>query len=138
MLAWGKCSTLCATPFSALGTPSGVRLNIGARRFEYTEVYYYGNPGGYQHFIWSFNDAGVGDLAAFGELSQASIYRHSDGIFVGEHGVESRLPTEIQNFRAQTSPNTFTVIGPTGKPLGLEQEGWIGIDKDRVRTLRVT
>jgi hypothetical protein len=137
-VAWGHGSVLGVTRFSSLGLPSGVRLSVGARRFEYSEGYYYGNPGGYQHFVWSFNDAGVGSSAAFGELSQASVFSHSSGVFKGDNGMEAALPPAIEQFRSKVCPNTITVIGPMGSTSGLTQGDWIGVDKDRVRTLRTT
>src|SRR6266540_1446330 len=52
--------TLGHTTFEQLGyeQPDGVLASLGARRFSYSEAYYFGNPGGYNTFVYSMNDAG--------------------------------------------------------------------------------
>jgi hypothetical protein len=41
------------------GGPFSIAGNCGARRISYDEQYYYGNPGNYQYYIFSFNDMGL-------------------------------------------------------------------------------
>jgi hypothetical protein len=40
--------------------PEGRSLNIAARRYEYSESYWFGNRGSYQRYVLSHNDAGTG------------------------------------------------------------------------------
>lgn len=42
-----------------IGEPFDIAGNCGARRISYDEQYYFGNPGNYQYFIFSFNDMGL-------------------------------------------------------------------------------
>lgn len=42
--------------------PDGRSLNIAARRREYSESYWFGNPGNYQRYVLSHNDAGIGQF----------------------------------------------------------------------------
>jgi hypothetical protein len=59
---------LGVTRFSQLpgleGGCEAVYRLLGARRYEYRELYYYGNPGGYATWACSFNDAGRGPVFA--------------------------------------------------------------------------
>jgi hypothetical protein len=48
------------TRFAALGRPGQAAAWIGAHNWHYFEPYYFGNPGYYQNFVFSINDAGVG------------------------------------------------------------------------------
>lgn len=42
-----------------IGLPFDIAGNCGARRISYDEQYYFGNPGNYQYYIFSFNDMGL-------------------------------------------------------------------------------
>src|SRR5487761_1839096 len=57
-------ATLGHTTFADAGTqlePQGQSLRIGAHNREYAEAYWFGNPGNYQWYVLSHNDAvGVG------------------------------------------------------------------------------
>jgi hypothetical protein len=48
------------THFGALGRPGQAAAWLGAHNWHYFEPYYFGNPGYYQNFVFSINDAGVG------------------------------------------------------------------------------
>jgi hypothetical protein len=48
------------THFAALGRPGQAAAWLGAHNWHYFEPYYFGNPGYYQNFVFSINDAGVG------------------------------------------------------------------------------
>lgn len=48
------------TRFAGLGRPQQAAAWIGAHNWHYFEPYYFGNPGNYQYFVYSVNDAGVG------------------------------------------------------------------------------
>lgn len=55
--------TLGRTPLASLPTsdPDGTRPwhELGARRFSYAEQHYFGNPGGYLHWVVGVSDAGA-------------------------------------------------------------------------------
>lgn len=51
--------------FADLGRPDRAAGWVGAHSWHYFETYYFGNPGNYQTFVYSINDAGVGSGASF-------------------------------------------------------------------------
>lgn len=51
--------TLGTTRFAELGPPQQAASWVGAHNAHYFEAYYFGNPGYYQHFVFSINDAGA-------------------------------------------------------------------------------
>ncbi len=117
--------TLGRTRFSELsGRPLWIRGDLGARRFHYDEGYYFGNPGNYQPFVYSLNDAGyVSDH----ELIRLS--RREDGLTADEREVQTLLDRpDIAAARASTSVNTITVGSPHDQ---LDpNEMWLGYGPD--------
>lgn len=85
---------------------------VGARRMAHARKFYFGNPGAYQTYWLSYNDAGVGGL----EPAQGSAYMDIDD----EHPP------------ARSTANTLIVIGPA-TDLPLEHDYQFGVDLDTVR-----
>jgi hypothetical protein len=116
------------THFADAGTQletQGQSLRIGAHNHEYAEAYWFGNPGNYQWYVLSHNDAvGVGtftwSVSGHGMLSfQTGVLESRDGT----HRHPAPTPDDLATFRANTTINTFTVLGPwraatDGSPLG--------------------
>jgi hypothetical protein len=116
--------------------PRGVRVTIGARRFAYAEVHYFGNPGGYQYFVLARNDAGVGKLD-MSDLLSAGVLAWSDGFLEipGSAGTPfDGTALWALRFLSRSQVNTLLVLGPDG-PMDL-LERWLGVDLDHVRLLR--
>lgn len=139
-------ATLGRTTFAATEShvdPQGLSLTVGANRYEYAEAYWFGNPGGYQWYVLSHNDA-----SAVGTIDWS----------IGGHGITSFQtgmlesagtvpvgsvpgPDELSRFRAGTTINTLTILGPSwwaadGRPLG--QSGLAaprGPDASQVRVI---
>ncbi|MFD5092784.1 caspase domain-containing protein [Amycolatopsis thailandensis] len=90
-------------------TPEGVRLIIGANRFGYTESFYFGNPGHYQTFLLSYNDAAAGDFHYV-----EGRHEFSSGLLViaPRDGELSDTPqgSWYPEFRSGTRINTLTVV----------------------------
>lgn len=119
--------------------PVGIAGSVGARRFGYSEIYYFGNPGHYQTFAYSINDAGfhpksttsiVRVLVKRGGLS---IGQTQGGTPLDEAAVEAYLrEPEVDQARRESIFNTLTVSAPMA---GLDAgNGWLGADLDLVRT----
>jgi hypothetical protein len=104
------------TAFGALPKQLGMqdeKYEEGARRFGYSQLYYFGNPGHYQHYVLAYNQAGCGDLGAG---------LHLDG--PDKPGKLSAL--------ARTTINTLLVYAPHLAP-PLELSGFAGVDVDLIR-----
>jgi hypothetical protein len=119
------------THFAGIGEPSGVFASLGFRRFAYAEAHWFGNPGSYQYYVFSFNDAGAPPWP-----DSRLIFPEGGGVFrVGvwaDAGTTESLDT-IKDFRNRTAPNTYTVIGPR-----FQLEDYptsFGPDYDEIRTL---
>jgi hypothetical protein len=135
--------TLGRTRFSSVRhDPDGRSLWIGARRYHYSESFYFGNPGDYQRFVLSKSDAGVG---SFGHSALpddiAGSYR--DGFLQDadrEHvppppGIPPFNPAApyAKEFRSLTIINTLTILGAGYEPRTLASP--LGPDLDYVRVL---
>lgn len=120
-------ATLGRSTFAATETqagPQGVSLMIGANRYEYAEAYWFGNPGGYQWYVLSHNDAsavGTIDWSVGGHGStsfQTGMLESADAVPLGS----VPQPDELARFRSGTTINTLTILGPSwsadGRPLG--------------------
>lgn len=127
---------LCRTTFAAIGEIGAVSASVGARHIYFHEAHYYGNPGLYQHFVYSINDSGYLGRLVLPQLPQAilsgeySIWDSSeDTVFSNQREGLTDLP-EVLNFRRHARPNTYTV---TSDPAvgGVE----FGPTLDFVRTL---
>lgn len=121
------------TSFSKSGeTPTEVLGTVGARRFGYSETYYFGNPGKYLTHILALNDAAPfkGDA---GDLSRmtgpgGTLERRLTGDAVAQF-VSS---ADGHAFRRNAAPNTYTVVSPMTEPIEMD---WQGADLDVVRVL---
>lgn len=118
--------------------PDGRSLNIAARRREYSESYWFGNPGNYQRYVLSHNDAGTGkfffNIRLLGGPSwcQEGRLMFNDNRPVAPPPFHPEAPY-AKAFRAGTTINTLTVLSPTMPPTGLAPPR--GPDADHVRVL---
>jgi hypothetical protein len=118
--------------------PDGRSLNIAARRREYAESYWFGNPGNYQRYVLSHNDAGTGKF-------YFNIQMLSGPGWCQEGFLEFDNPPPVtpppfdpdapyaRQFRAGTIINTLTVLGPLMPASALAAPR--GPDADHVRVL---
>lgn len=116
--------------------PQGRNLRIGAHNREYAEAYWFGNPGNYQWFVVSHNDAGIGAFDFSIDRQRPGQVR--EGVLrIGDPQVE--LPPfdpdapYARHFRDGTTINTLTVLGPLQRPAGLIEPR--GPDSNQVRVL---
>jgi len=128
------------------GDSSGISLYVGARRYGYSESHYLGNPGNYQDFIFSLNDAGVnngqyppvkhinvGSFAIEAEEPKNQIDKFVSP-FYDPQGVSNALSTsEMIDFRSKAAINTFTITSPNLE-ISLSKLP-IGVEIDQVRVL---
>ena len=100
------------TPFGAVSPtdPAKIRLDVGARRLWYSETYYFGNPGLYQWYVVSLNQAAdfVGDI-------EPMVRWYHDPQRPGD---PNAFPsTDLgRRFRSTTCPNTYSVSAPMFDP----------------------
>ena len=137
--------TLGRTRFQDFGDePSGVQGWLGARRWGYGEAYYYGNPGGYQTYVYSINDAGADSgaqniAAVFDEAGYVAFGLLNDSPNEGFAHPEmaSWLDREsVRVFRQQAVINTVTVVGPQKEVRSILKLGFaFGPNLDQVRLL---
>jgi hypothetical protein len=111
-LSWGTLNvSLGRSPFAAAGDPffGSVEWAIGARRVRYREMHYLGNPGMYQYYVLSSNDAGR--LPA--QTPPSSGGRFGEFAKTGPDSIPLPQPPDLDalsTYRSQTSPNTITVV----------------------------
>jgi hypothetical protein len=100
---------------------SGRSLRIAAHNHEYAEAYWFGNPGNYQHYVLSSNEIGTGEFGF--SIARQGPASHSSGIL--EPGKAAPVPRPQSfdpdagyalQFRAETTINTLTVLGPGHPP----------------------
>ena len=126
--------TLGRDTFASVGTDPVSRGGyVGARRFHYWESHYLGNPGLYQTYIVSLNDAGYmrahGDVvAAIGALS---VLKSEEGLAAGAKEEALEL---LGRFAAETVVNTYSVASDSF-PRERLQCMQFGPDKDQVRVI---
>lgn len=116
---------------------SGHSLRIAARKGEYAESYYFGNPGHYAFYILSYNMDGPGVIAADAAVSEG-ITLWQDGDFRSKDAPTSLVPSvrpNLEALRAGTTINTITIGAPLLHPTDMARD-WIGVDHDTVRGLR--
>jgi hypothetical protein len=105
------------TSFAAVDTqvePQGRNLRIGAHNYEYAEAYWFGNPGGYQWYVLSHNDASAAGTMHW-PTGEHALPSFQEGVLVsGNDGVTGSFPEpdELAVFRAKATINTLTVLGP--------------------------
>jgi hypothetical protein len=130
--------------FTSLGEPQKAAAWVGARRMSYYEAYWLGNPGHYQWYVFSINDAGAiaWDAPLIGTiLGQDGPWEFEWG-FSGEEESNWEKVPGWREFRRKARPSTYTIIGPTLSiddypPRTPEREypASFGPDHDHVRTL---
>jgi hypothetical protein len=116
--------------------PEGYSLRVGAHNFEYSEAYYFGNPGNYQHFVLSHNDSGTGifDTSAGGgpRWCEIGVHRFGDPPRP-DHPAFDPKASYAAEFRAKTTINTLTILGPWRDLSDLAEPR--GADSTQVRVL---
>jgi hypothetical protein len=118
--------------------PDGRSLSIAARRREYSESYWFGNPGNYQRHVLNHNDAGIGKFDFNIEMlggpawCQDGFLRFDEAPPAAPPAFDPEAPY-AQRFRAGTTINTLTVLGPLMPSTGLVAPR--GPDADHVRVL---
>jgi hypothetical protein len=103
-------------------TLRGRSLRIGAHNHEYAEAYYFGNPGQYQHFVLSSNELGTGDFGySIGREGGPAFIR--SGVLAADYQLPAGQSQDFdpeseyaRKFRAATTINSLTVLGPAGNP----------------------
>ena len=118
-----------------IGTsPTGSRLEIGARRGKYVESYSFGNPGHYRSYFLSYNDAGCGKFDTDPS--------HRGGLSCWAEGElpsfdpSRELTGQSPSFRADTTINTLTIVAPGLDPSHVARS-YVGVNLDMVRMLRM-
>jgi len=116
---------LASSTFDELGDPQQAGSWVGAHNLHYFEAFYWGNPGHYQTYVFSVNDAGYGAWATpFG--AQAEFHDFSWGFRPSDASYK-----EMDTWRAVRSGtriNTYTVISPA---LGLSDYPFADGDPSR-------
>lgn len=116
--------------------PEGYSLRAGAHNFEYSEAYFFGNPGNYQHFVLSHNDSGIGifDGSAGGgpQWCEIGVLQFGDPPRP-DHPVFDPEASYATQFRANTTINTLTILGPWRELSDLAEPR--GPDSNQVRVL---
>ncbi|MFE7134590.1 ETEC_3214 domain-containing protein [Streptomyces sp. NPDC057638] len=126
------------TPLEDIGakedwTPETVASWVGARRAEYYETYYAGNPGHYTRWACGVSQAGYGTAA--GAVERLG----PDGSAFLDWADRGRLEPEqresLDRFRTEATVNSLMIIGPAGAAELLGEMPRSGPDLDAVRTL---
>jgi len=117
-----KLGTTRFSELDSLGFEGKVESGAGNRRTYYTEEYYYGNPGLYQTYLFSLNDAG--SYSAAGE-DEPSIFNC---------GATKSSDPSLVSFRDNVAINTYTITSPFFNLANLNGTR-IGVDYDEVRVL---
>lgn len=99
--------------------PDYTLVDMGARRFIYYEMYYFGNEGNYQSYFFGVNDAGTITKLGNLDFNTNTFDTHNE---------------EIQSFRKNTTINTFFVTVPLFDNQQLKSV-WIGPNLDQIRVL---
>jgi hypothetical protein len=93
------------------GSPSTVWGDVGARRWGYSEAYYFGNPGLYLAYVYSLSDAGWSTPSST-PLQELLVSRH--GIDLGSWPAGSvewdDIDDELMAARNAAAFNTLTVL----------------------------
>jgi hypothetical protein len=126
---------LSSLRFSSLESkPTAIAGWTGAHNFGYLEGHYYGNPGGYQTFLFGIRDAGI----ILGPMPYDELFASTDQEPILELRMGSRLDEFlaselVRQFRDHDNPNSYGVVGPSGYDLSISN---LGVDVNLVRTLR--
>jgi hypothetical protein len=129
------------TRFADLDNPLNASSWVGAHNAHYFETHYFGNPGYYQHFIYSVNDAGAWTWQApfnamapdlrwgFNDASYDVHFALAEAIAASEAAETATeapgaaepdpasyqdpdLPPDLTAFRRAARINTYTVVSP--------------------------
>ena len=116
---------------------SGRSLRIGAHNHEYAEAYWFGNPGNYQYYVISSNEIGTGEFW-FSILGEGLPGHRSGTLAIDDPRPDGQSPLgpdepNWSRFRAGTTINTLTVLGPGRQPADLAEPR--GPDSTHVRVL---
>ncbi len=117
-------------------SPRGRSLRIGAHNHEYAEAYWFGNPGNYQYYVISSNEIGTGEFGY--SISREGPSGHCSGTLARDNALQAQSAFDpdayyAQRFRAETTINTLTVLGPLRNPAELAEPR--GPDSNHVRVL---
>lgn len=106
--------TLGKTTYGDLSfRPKSIYADVGARRWGYSEVFYYGNPGGYMTQMCAINEAGWmprqndGFLQALIETPSIRAARPPDG-----SDILGQLPQDVASHRDRAVFNTIAITKP--------------------------
>ena len=110
----------------SFGDPESIDSRLGVHDWFYSEEHYFGNPGNYQSYFFSVNQAGYGN-----EFYPPAIKDQRDNTVKNP---------EIIDFRKNAIINTYTITVPmvNSKTLGLSnnENYLLGPDYNQVRVLR--
>jgi hypothetical protein len=108
---------------------------IDGGRLNYVEAHDFGAAGAHQTYLFTFNDAGVGEFD-YVALREAGLLRLTDGVFATDSGeLEPDAAAALRSFRSATTINTLTVLGASAPPELLTLLPY-GVDLDYVRVFR--
>lgn len=116
---------LNASKFAAVCEPTQIYKSVTARRFWYSETYYFGNPSNYQTVALGVNDSSPADL----DLD--SLVRFSSPR--AEPTTASLTSSELEVFRKVSAPNTYAIGAPHVVLAEHFPSGCFGADLDAVR-----
>lgn len=125
-------------------SPSGVRWEVGARRFRVVESYNFANPGCYQRYLVGYNDAGIGAVHVdYKRLPVASgdlVPRSEESSALQDQPAVEDYALTIRAERSGTVVNTFGVMRPYSGDTETELlRLWgLGPDREYIRVLNST
>jgi hypothetical protein len=104
--------------FAELDQPQMASAWVGAHNVHYYEAHWYGNPGNYQWYIFSINDAGwqAWDVPLIGTLMPSDGPWDFEWGFDGEKDASFDAMSGWHDFRRRTRMNTYTVLSPMLSP----------------------
>jgi hypothetical protein len=97
----------------AIEYPGDIYAWLGAHNWGYQEIHWGANPGLYQHFVLSINDAGFDPWSTVQTLFPPEEFG-GEFRWTGDPPYEE--VTRLAEFRRTARANTFTVIGPALSP----------------------
>lgn len=132
------------TRFGALDPPDKAAGWVGAHNMHYYEAHWLGNPGNYQWYVFSINDAGewAWETPLIGSIiGSEPPWDFAWGFAPDDDSAFEQVPG-WHNFRRKARINTYTVVGPTmlleDYPPATDLRNYpvaFGPNSDQVRTL---
>ncbi len=110
------------------GEPISIAGGCGARRISYNEQYYYGNPGRYQYYIFSFNDMGL----------TAGLWKVNDEGIGPSQAEGVTLLCDLSTDSPQIPTELSDSVGLGCKDCYLESDKLRKIRQERVNTYTIT